>query len=279
MRHHVDIDKDAIPFLEILSNVYENGKHVSPRGLLIKEVENAHYVLPPYVRFASFKDRKLSLKYIKREFIWYLKGDRYDTSITEHASMWKGLINEDGGINSNYGQYINKQFDNVVETLKKDKDSRRASIMILSSEHLLSTTPDYPCTYSLNFRIRENKLNMTVHMRSQDAIFGMGNDAPAFSFVHEMLYAVLKDSYPDLQLGEYHHFADSLHIYERHFSMVTTILGNAVVDPSGFIKIECPRLSSSAEVQYMREHSMNLTDMDMSAIPEEYKFVKWLLTV
>lgn len=259
---------DSIPFVDIYERIFTEGKEVSPRGFLIKELENANYELPPYVRFANFMSRKLSLKYIKREFLWYLRGDRYDTSITEHASMWKGLINKDGGINSNYGQYINKQFDSVINTLKSDKDSRRASIMILSADHLLSETADFPCTYALNFRIRDNKLNMTVHMRSQDAVFGMGNDAPAFSMVQEMIYVTLRDTYPELVMGQYHHFADSLHIYEKHFEMVNDILQN----PESFTPVICPRMSSIDEVNYLRN-----TDFTCTMIhPEEYKFVHWL---
>jgi len=262
---------DSIFFLDIYRKIMETGNELSPRGLLVKEIENANYTLPPYVRFSNFEARKLNLNYIKREFLWYLKGDRYDTSITEHASMWKGLISADGGINSNYGQYINKQFDNVIDTLKVDKDSRRASIMILSSTHLLSKTPDYPCTYSLNFRIRNNRLNMTVHMRSQDAIFGMGNDAPAFSMVQEMVYVTLRDTYPELVMGIYHHFADSLHIYEKHFKMVQKIIKS----PSSFTRVECPRISSSKEVEYLRKG----ISAD-SALPllSEYKFAMWLLS-
>lgn len=270
-----DIKNEALPFLDIYFRLMRGGKEVSPRGLLIKELENANYTLPPYIRFANFDARKLSLKYIKREFLWYLKGDRYDTSITEHASMWKGLINTDGGINSNYGQYINRQFDTVISTLKADKDSRRASIMILSAEHLLSETNDYPCTYALNFRIRDNKLKMTVHMRSQDAIFGMGNDAPAFSFVQEMVYVMLKEAYPDLQMGEYHHFADSLHIYEKHFKMVEQILEDRKNAGNGFTAIECPRISSIEEVKYLRH-----TDFSKQGQfhPVQFQFVNWLVT-
>lgn len=277
MNKTIDVNSEALPFLEIYKEIIEHGKELSPRGLLIKEIENAHYILPPYVRFTNFASRKLSLKYIKREFLWYLKGDRYDTSITEHASMWKGLVNADGGINSNYGQYINKQFDKVIETLKADKDSRRASIMILSAEHLQSETKDVPCTYAINFRIRDNKLNMTVHMRSQDAVFGMGNDAPAFSFVQEMIYVTLRDTYPELAMGHYHHFADSLHIYEKHFAMVNEMLAN----PRDFEAVDCPKISSSAEVEYLRNNKLETDvgkDGDLNPIPDTFKFAEWLIS-
>jgi thymidylate synthase len=241
-------------FNKIFQDLREFGKPVAPRGMKVLEIEDYTYTLEPYVRFCSFPERKLKIDYVKGEFLWYLKGDKHDLSICEKASMWKTLINADGSINSNYGQYIFyqnegqriSQFDNVVETLVKDKDSRRAAIMILGKEHLMMTTNDLPCTYCMSFRIRDNKLNMSVRMRSQDAVFGMGNDAPTFSFVQEMVYAMLLDTYPDLKLGTYTHTTDSFHIYERHFDILDA-LADGKCD-----EIDCPEISSSIEVAYLR---------------------------
>ncbi len=192
-----------------------------------------------------------------------------DTSITQHASMWGKLINSDGSINSNYGQYMfgdSFQFDNVVKTLHEDPDSRRASIVILNSAHLLSVTKDVPCTYAINFRIRRGELNMSVRMRSQDAIFGMGNDAPAFSFIHEMVQCALLDVYPDLRLGRYHHSADSFHVYDRHFSMLDNLAGR-----DKFHLIPCPRISGPDEVKFLRA-------CQFDDIPERFLFSRWLNT-
>jgi len=177
------------------------------------------------------------------------------------------MIDKGKFINSNYGQYIFgdcKQFDNVIDTLKEDKDSRRASIVILSKEHLLSVTNDVPCTYSINFRIRKNKLNMTVRMRSQDAIYGIGNDAPTFSFIHEMMWNALKEFYLELEYGMYHHSADSFHVYERHFKMLDKIVLN-----DKYEDVECPEISGPEEVKFIR--SMNFTK-----IPKKFKFSLWL---
>ena len=255
-------------FREIYKDVASVGTEVAPRGSKCKEICNYTYMLSPYVRFANFKSRKLSLSYIKKEFIWYLRGDKYDTSICEHASLWKTLINRDGSINSNYGQYVfgtMNQFANVVDILSSDKDSRRASIMILGAHHLLTKTKDYPCTYCINFRIRNNKLGMTVHMRSQDAIYGMGNDAPTFSFIHEMMYVTLRDKfYKDLEYGNYYHFADSFHVYEKHYSMLETI-----VNGDEYINIDCPKISCDVEADMLMSFNEN-------KIPEEFKFTQWL---
>lgn len=253
-------------FLKIFLRLKNSGKICSPRGMKIIECENFSYELFPYVRFCNFKSRKLNLQYIKDEFKWYLKGDLHDLSITEKATMWKTLVTESRTINSNYGHYIfgMRNFHRVAEELKKDKDSRRGSIMILDNTHCFSNPKDLPCTYSLNFRIRENKLNMSVCMRSQDSVYGMGNDAPCFSFIHEMMFVYLKDFYPELEYGNYFHYANSFHIYEKHFEMLDTISKG-----DNFKDINCPKISSKKEVEFLINH-------DFNNIPEEFKFTLWL---
>lgn len=288
-------------FRDIFQDLLENGKICSPRGQKVLEIEDYSYKLSPRVRFCNFKVRKLNLEYIKEEFLWYLRGDRFDQSITEYAKMWKGLIDVDGGINSNYGQYIFKSFYScgdetscfsyVVDELSKDKDSRRASIPILHRGHLVVGTKDLPCTYSLNFRIRDDQLNMSVHMRSQDAIFGMGNDAPCFSLIQEMVWAALLDKYPKLKLGTYHHIADSFHVYERHFEMLEQL---AQAKSSDYVEVQCPKISGPREVEFLRryahykntddiklghhqifvEHPLLLEGLKLQV--KDYKFSSWL---
>lgn len=259
-------------FHKIYTNIKQFGKLVAPRGQKVLEIENYSFTLPPYVRFASFEARKLKLDYIKKEFLWYLKGDRYDLSITEQASMWKTLINKDDSINSNYGQYIfypfagSNQFDKAIKFLSDDKDSRRASVMILGRDHILSDTNDLPCTYGMNFRIRDDKLNMSVMMRSMDAIFGMCNDIPTFSFTHEMVYMYLKDTYPNLELGTYYHNVNSAHVYERHFEML-----DKIVDSSDIIPIDCPKMSNSTEASMLR--SLHIGKFNEGSCGE---FIKWI---
>lgn len=265
--------QSELEFGSIFRRLKRDGKYTSPRNMLVLEAENFTYSLSPGVRFPSFKCRNLKIDYVKREILWYLVGNKFDTSICEHAKMWRSLVNDDGSINSNYGQYIfgdQNQFDNVVNSLKTDRDSRRASIVILNNDHLVMKTNDVPCTYSLNFRIRDNKLNMSVNMRSQDAIFGMGNDAPAFSVVHEMVLNALRETYSDLEYGVYHHKADSYHVYERHFDMFDKICSG-----DQFEHVDCPFISGSDEVKFLR----SLKNDVKQAVPDRFKFVQWLLAV
>jgi thymidylate synthase len=264
-----EINYHSQPFIKIYNDLHY-GQYVKPRGELIIELENYSYELNPYVRFQNFESRKLNIDYIKKEFLWYLEGNRFDLTICDHAKIWSGIINTDGSINSNYGQYLFNdinQFDNVINTLKLDKDSRRASMTILDSKHLKSNTKDVPCTYALNFRIRNNLLNMTVHMRSQDAIYGMGNDAPAFSFIHEMMLNALKEYYPELQYGNYHHFVDSFHVYERHFKMLDKLRNGDSYDI-----IKCPKISGPDEVKFLKNQSYKTMEP-----LSKFEFTKWLI--
>lgn len=265
-----DEDAHRIVFERIFGE-FARGKLVRPRGELVLELEDFSYVLPPYVRFQSFEPRRLNVSYIKHEMLWYLRGDKHDTSICDKAKMWGGLVNADGTINSNYGQYVfgeQNQFDNVVKTLVADKDSRRASIVILNHGHLIADTKDVPCTYSMNFRIRENALNMSVHMRSQDAIYGMGNDAPAFSIIHEMMLRKLQAYYPELRYGMYHHAVDSFHVYERHFVML-----KAITSGCDYTLVQCPQIACAAEVDFLRR-----LDDEHASVPDDFKFTRWLVS-
>lgn len=253
-------------FLSIFGALKQNGNISSPRGLKVIECEDFSYFLTPYNRFCNFKSRKLNIQYIKDEFKWYLKGDAHDLSIVKKAKMWGHLVNENGTINSNYGRYIfaSGAFYNVAHILIDDKDSRRASIIILNNVHIQSETKDVPCTYSLNFRIRNNKMNMSVCMRSQDAIFGMGNDAPAFSFIHEMMFIYLKETFKDLEYGNYFHYCNSFHVYEKHFDVL-----DKIVNGDEFEEVKCPKISSIDEVRFLIKHNFE-------NIPDGFEFAKWL---
>jgi thymidylate synthase len=65
---------------------------------------------------------------------------------------------------------------------------------------------------------------MKVQMRSNDIFYGLTFDAPFFAFVQQHVYLWLKSTYPELELGVYHHYADNIHFYERHFELAERIV-------------------------------------------------------
>ena len=214
-------------FLEAYSAVMSSPES-SPRGQLVRDLRGAVLVFDLNDHLlTTFRPRNLNLNYCKREWLWYLGADPYDNSIAQHASMWAKLQQPDGRYFSNYGHYVfggrSSQFAYAVHQLRVDPDSRRACIVLLDRDHLFFENVDTVCTYAINFAIVQGQFNMTVHMRSNDVVFGLTNDAFCFSQIAEFAYRKLLPTYPHLVRGTYTHIADSLHVYERHFKMLEAI--------------------------------------------------------
>lgn len=228
-----------------LYSLIASGPEITSRGSASRNVSNVGVILNPSEPvITNFVHRKMNLAYAKREWLWYLGADPKDDSICEHATAWKKLQQEDGSFYSNYGQYLfgdphlgkPTQFEYVIRTLRDDPQSRRASMVLLKSEHLYAGNTDTVCTYAINFFINGNQLDMTVMMRSNDVIWGFTNDAFCFWQLYMFVFSILKASMPALAYGDYTHFANSMHVYDRHYQMIRAIL----VDPS-FTTINVPR--------------------------------------
>ena len=213
-------------FAELYRHLYHSGDHITIRGQKCIELCNYRLFLQdPTDCLTSFVPRNLNLNYCKREWLWYMHGDRFDDTIEAFASMWKKIKQPDGGYNSNYGQYIfgQKQFDWVVNCLAHDPSSRQACIQLLGPQHFYEGNTDVVCTMGIQFMIRNDKLNMAVRMRSNDAIFGTTNDVFCFSQLQQMVLWALRDRGLKVDLGTYIHDVGSMHVYERHFDMLTEL--------------------------------------------------------
>ena len=145
--------------------------------------------------------------------------------------MWKKVINPDETYNSNYGQYwFGEQHGiwNVVTELIRDQWSRKAVIPMLKASHMSPQTIDTVCTECVGFKIRPGLagklvLNMSVHMRSSDVIFGLGTDIPTFAFLYRLVFGLLMPHYM-IYKGQITVTAMSSHIYDRHFEMAINII-------------------------------------------------------
>lgn len=263
----IHMNKNA--FLQAYGSVM-SGEETSPRGMKVREILNAQIILDPMYPVTSFESRNLNLKYAKEEVLWYLRGNRFDKSICEVSGTWQTLVQPDGGLNSNYGQVIftgQKHFDWVVEELMRDPDSRRAVIILGDGEMLSKDNTDHRCTLYISYMIRDNRLIQTVHMRSNDVVYGLTNDLFFFGLLQQMVHAYLKPHYPNLQMGWYMHMANSLHVYEKHFFMLNNIL-----EKKDWYTIDIPPISSREEVEWLRY-------CQGKGQPKEgFAFANWLLS-
>lgn len=213
-------------FINIINHINETGTTSQPRDLKVKEAVLTDFVIDPKQPIANFPQRKFNWKYLAGELAWYLKQDRDVDYIGAFSNFWSHITNPNSNeINSNYGSLVfnAKQFGWVVDSLVADKNSRQAIMFFNQPKFQFEGNKDFVCTMYANFFIRNNALHMKIQMRSNDIFYGLTFDAPFFSFLQQSVYLKLKETYPDLELGMYYHYADNLHFYERHFDLASEI--------------------------------------------------------
>jgi len=160
--------------------------------------------------------RNWSETYAKAEWDWYLSGDPHVSKLGDiygkTPAIWERMADGDGVVNSNYGYQWQRrnQLDKVVEQLTKNPQTRKAAISIYDGKEIHRYGHDTPCTYAIQFTIVNNKLNMSVYMRSNDIWFGFCNDQYCFS----MLQKLISDK-TGYEVGEYYHHAHNMHVYNN----------------------------------------------------------------
>lgn len=239
----------ASSYKKILKDLLHNPEYTSnPRKMEVKEILNCVIeVEDPMKNLFENEHRSSPLKYISAELLWYFSGSKAASFIEQYASLWSKLKDEQGNVNSAYGNLLfaekNEhgvtQYNWAIETLKKDKDSRQAFMHFNKPYHQHFNNKDQVCTLQSLFHIRENKLNMTLTMRSNDAILGFMTDFAFFSVLQYQVYLHLKDTYPELQMGTYTHISHSMHIYQKHYELAENMLTNE------FVATELPLMNTS----------------------------------
>jgi len=128
------------------------------------------------------------------------------------------------------------QYDFVEKSFLKDPFTRQGIISIadpakdcFNSDLKLKNTKDFPCTRSLHFQRNGKKLDLVVHMRSNDFVWGAsGVNIFNFTFIQEYFAEILK-----LEIGSYYHIVDNFHYYKNFKGMLETIANTTnVIDES-----------------------------------------------
>ena len=213
-------------FLSELQALTGFGKKVSSNGsnqteLLFRSME----LTDPTDLGISFPSRKFNVNYAVMEFLWYLSRNKRVNNIGKCANIWLRIQDGQKEVESNYGTFIlGEQWNWIREELRRDKDSRRCTIVIGQPYHKTKNWYDIPCTQYMQVFIRDNKLHLGVNMRSNDIIFGLCNDIFNFCLFQQLMRNELTDIWPELELGSYFHTAGSLHLYDMHYKMRDNIL-------------------------------------------------------
>jgi len=147
------------------------------------------------------------------ELCWYLAGSNKADFISYYIGEYEKLA-EDGKIFGGYGPRLRdwkgvNQLSDVIGILKKP-DSRRAVIQLFDALDLKEKHKNVPCTCTLQFMLREGRLQLFVNMRSNDIHWGLPHDVFCFTMVQEIVARSVC-----AELGTYKHAVGSLHLYVK----------------------------------------------------------------
>lgn len=172
-------------------------------------------------------------EYIEREIEWYNSESTniYDIYKDEKDApqAWQYSANRHGEINSNYGLLIYsekyfEQYENALDELIKNPDSRRACMVYnrpsIWLEYKENGKNDFICTNAVTYYIRDGYLDCVIQMRSNDVIFGYRNDFAWQKHVRDTMVNDLNHSKMNVQAGDIYWQVQNLHVYERHFDLV-----------------------------------------------------------
>jgi thymidylate synthase len=152
------------------------------------------------------------------------------------------------------GQACQDEWQRVIETLRETPDSRNAVIQIYANEDGKKREPDnrrskdIPCTCTLHFVIRRKKLHLHVHMRSNDAHWGMPHDIFSFTMLQEIAAREL-----DVELGSYQHSVASLHLYDDKNELRPRTDAQNFLDEGLFDEVPMPAIPAGDPWPAIRE--------------------------
>lgn len=211
-------------WLKLLRKIAAEGTISEPRGIRTLELIGHKCEVDMKWPVNDFKKRKLGYKFMCAEAWWIMTGQNRLDSIKAFSESI-GKFSDDGEFFFGaYGPRIVDQLMYISRCLTEDHASRQAVLTTWRPNPPKSK--DIPCTISLQFLIRDGKLDCLANMRSSDAWLGVPYDWFNFSMISGGICLLLKKAGQYIELGTLHFYAGSQHLYESNLETVNDILRN-----------------------------------------------------
>ena len=213
-------------------------------------------------RFPLLTTKKLHLKSIIHELLWFLQGDTNVRSLNEKGvTIWDEWADEKGELGPVYGaQWIRwrgsggaviNQIDNVIAEIKRNPESRR---LIVSAWNVadIEQMALPPCHVLFQFYVRDDELSCQLYQRSADLFLGVPFNIASYSLLTMMVAQVC-----DLRPGEFIHTFGDLHLYQNHLEQAREQLSRE------FRPLPLMKLNPAVKSIYdFRFEDFTLTDYD-----------------
>lgn len=213
-------------YLDLISKVMDNGTFKGDRtGTGTKSIFGYQMRFNLEDGFPLLTTKKLHLKSIIHELLWFIKGDTNVKYLQENGvRIWNEWADENGDLGPVYGSqwrawkdynggFID-QLTEAIETIKKDPNSRR----IIVSAWNVAAIPEMklpPCHAFYQFYVADGRLSLQLYQRSADIFLGVPFNIASYALLLMMVAQVT-----GLKAGDFVHTLGDAHIYTNHFEQV-----------------------------------------------------------
>lgn len=209
-------------YKDLLRHILENGVDKSDRtGTGTRSCFGYQMRFDLNEGFPLLTTKKLHLKSIIYELLWFLKGDTNIKYLNDHGvRIWNEWADEKGDLGPVYGKQwrswagpdgrVVDQIQQVVHTIKTNPDSRR---MIINAWNVgeLSEMALTPCHCLFQFYVADGKLSCQLYQRSADTFLGVPFNIASYALLTMMMAQVT-----GLEAGEFVHTFGDVHLYSNH---------------------------------------------------------------
>ncbi len=213
-------------YLDLLQHILDNGTDKTDRtGTGTRSIFGYQLRYDLSKGFPLVTTKKVHLKSIIYELLWFLKGDTNVKYLNDNGvSIWDEWKDENGDLGPVYGAQwrswkgadgkVIDQITEVIEQIKKNPDSRR----LIVSAWNVAEIPNMalaPCHAMFQFYVADGKLSLQLYQRSADVFLGVPFNIASYALLLMMVAQVC-----NLEVGDYVHTFGDVHIYNNHFEQV-----------------------------------------------------------
>lgn len=221
-------DHDEYQYLEMIKYVLDNGTDKGDRtGTGTRSIFGHQMRFDLSKGFPMLTTKKLHLKSIIHELLWFLKGDTNIRYLKENGvKIWDAWADENGDLGPVYGKQWRSwdigngetvdQITALIDQIKNNPDSRRLMVSAWNVADVKDMALP-PCHCLFQFYVADGRLSCQLYQRSADIFLGVPFNIASYSLLTYMIAQVC-----DLQVGEFIHSFGDAHIYDNHMEQVKT---------------------------------------------------------
>jgi thymidylate synthase len=220
-------------YLDLLRHVLDHGVDKSDRtGTGTRSVFGYQMRFDLQAGFPLVTTKKLHLRSIVHELLWFLKGDTHVGYLREHGvTIWDEWADANGDLGPVYGKQWRRwatpdgrvvdQIAEVIERIRRDPDSRR----LIVSAWNVAEIPEMalaPCHALFQFYVANGKLSCQLYQRSADIFLGVPFNIASYALLTHMVAQVC-----NLAVGDFVHTLGDAHLYSNHLEQAKLQLTRA----------------------------------------------------